>query len=263
MSLDCELEDEPFDVEVAEQQPQDHDEPEEDEEDEKSEGNSSLPVAEAFPETTRRDSVTAFTAAVRYIKDMHLKQDHVIDTKVERRPALISICFLKETADQRSGLSFVSNNGELVFGTIAPTSLLAQSSVRIGDRLLSIDDHHTVTHWSGEQAAEYLRGRMGGHVSMVVDTKNGSDPNTVEACVYKFEAGLKLGLSLYNDQGRLRIRSITGHGLLGGLSVLQADDFVERINSTEAQYMDAAAAHELLDRTVGLVSVRTKKSDKA
>jgi len=261
--MSLELEDEPFDVEVVAQQPQDNEESEEDEEAEKSEDHSSLPVAEAFPETIRRNSVTAFTAAVRYVKDIYLKQDPVvIDVKTERRPAMISIRFLKETADQRFGLSFVSNKGELVFGTIAPTGLLAQSSVRVGDRLLSIDHHHPVTHWTGEQAAGYLRGRMGGYISMVVNTKNGSDPNTVEACVYKSEAGLKLGLSFYNDQGRLRILRITSHGLLGGLSVLQANDFVERINSTEAEYMDATAAHELLNRTVGLVSVRTKKSDK-
>lgn len=195
------------------------------------------------------------------LKSQPQQKDIMEGDPVERRPALISIRFLKESADQRLGLGFLSTNGELVFSTITPTSPLVESSIRVGDRLLSIDHHQTVTHWKTEEAASYLRSRTDGFISMIIDTKNGRDSNIVEACVSKSTAGLKLGLTLYNDKGRLRIRRVTGRGLLGAFSVLEDGDFVESINGTEAQNMDATTAHDVLNNAVGLVSIRTKKSD--
>jgi len=211
---------------------------------------SSLPVAEAFPETTQAGTVMVFTTAVEYIKDDNLGD----------RPSLISFQLFKETVDQELGMEFRSTNGELLFSGIFPWSPLAKSSIRVGDRLTSVDDHQSVTHWSVVQIANHLRSRDG-YVSIVVETKNG-DTNIVEACVYKATAESKLGISFQNDQqGQLRILNVTGDGLLGETSVLRADDYVESINGIPAQSMDAASADEFVTSLVGMVSVRTKKAN--
>jgi len=233
----------------------------------------SLPCTEAVPETLRRSSVVAFTTAVQLIP---LKGEAAEEEEVElstrdglehnddssrkkNRPALISLRFCKETVEQRLGLGFQSVNGELTFSTITPTSLLSGSPIRVGDRLTSLDDHPTVTHWTGSQVASYLRSKEG-FISMVIETENG-DSNLVEACVYKSTAEQKLGVSFRSIQGQLCIGSVFSGRLLGDMSVLKNGDYVESINSTPAQAFDRTEAKDLINGLVGWVSIRTKKEN--
>ena len=224
----------------------------------------SLPVAEAVPETTRSGSEIAFTTDVEYVKEpnriAHGNLDDHESDKIERkkRPALISFRYMKQSVDEKLGLGFQSIHGELVISRIAPTSPLTTSPLRRGDRLISLDHHQDVKNWTGPQAASYVRNQSG-YISMVFETKYG-DSNVAEALVYKPTVGLRLGLELHDEDGRLQIRKIDGSGLLGEMSAIQAGDFVESINSIPAEGMDVPTALEILRNVVGLVSLRTKKN---
>jgi len=107
---------------------------------------------------------------------------------------------------------------------------------------------------------------------MTVDKKNG-DPNIIEACVHKPVSGLELGLAFHCDQGQLRIRTVSGGGLLRDISVLQDGDYVESvsvlqdgdyvgsINSIQVQSLDATAANDVIRSCVGLMSIRVKREN--
>jgi len=230
----------------------------------------SLPVVEAIPEITYRDPKIAFATAVEYIKESirfgkdrnftaQQQEEEAEETGRGKRPSVMSFRFPKKSIDDKLGLGFQSINGALTFSTIAPTSPLANSSVRVGDQLISLDNYETVSHWSGEEAATHLRGRVG-YISMYVTTKNG-DSNIAEAYVYKSRAEEKLGLALYNELGRLRVQRVYPNGLLGEMSALQTDEYMESINSIPVQLMDVAAAMKLIDDCVGPVVLRTNKEN--
>jgi hypothetical protein len=216
----------------------------------------SLPVVEAQPEVSRLHSVTMFSTAVE-----SLTRADRGNAQGWKRPGLISVRILKETVDAKLGVGFRSPVGELIINSISPTSPLTNSPIQAGDRLISLDHHQNVNHWSAAQAANYLRSRTG-LITIIVETKNG-DANSAEACVYKPTADMKVGLSFDSDQDRLRIKSVFTSDLLGSMSAIQPGDFVESINSMPVQEMDPTLAHELIRKAVGFVSVRVIKRSEA
>jgi len=220
----------------------------------------SLPLVEAFPETTHRYPLAAVATSVEFVKEpkrFEQDDDSDNDQMEARRPALICFRFRKESVDQPLGLDFRSAKGGLVFSSLSDANHFADSPIRVGDRLTSLDRHQAVTHWSAAQLADYLRTREG-CITMMVETNNG-DSNIVEACVYKSTAEQKLGITFLNNRGQLRILEVDRSGLLGGMSILHSGDCMESINSLQS--LDANAAHDLLTSCVGRVSLRIKREN--
>lgn len=221
-----------------------------------------LPVAEAEPEIFRLESVTAYTRTVERITEsdrIRPDDDDKISAKKRVRPGLLSVRIIKASVEDRLGISFRSAFGELVVSSIATISPFAGTPIQRGDRLISLDFHQNVSHWSAAQAASYLRSRSG-LINFVLKTKNG-DSNTSEACVYKANADMKIGVSVWNDHGRLRIRDVASTGLLGEMSALQSGDFVESINSVPVGEVDASVAIDIVRNACGLVILRVKKKE--
>jgi hypothetical protein len=218
----------------------------------------SLPVAEAVPEITRLDWVVAITTEVESIAHFTRIGNDASDPRKGKRPALISVRIDKKPFYDDLGIDFRSVFGELVIGSIAPTSPLMTSPIRPGDRLISLDHHQKISHWTAAQAANCLRSQNG-FVSIVVETKDG-DSNVAEACVYKPIPEFKLGVSFQSENGRLRVRNVTNQGLLGAMSVLQAGDYVESINYMPVQEIDEIVAYEIVRDIIGLVSLRVKRN---
>jgi hypothetical protein len=212
----------------------------------------SLPVVDAQPEVSRLHSVTLFSTAVE-----SLARADRSNAQGWKRPGLISVHILKETVAVTLGVGFRSQFGELAISSISPTSPLTNSPIQMGDRLISLDHHQNVNHWSAAQAASYLRSRTG-LITIIVETRRG-DSNSAEACVYKPTADMKVGLVFDSDKGRLRIKSVFTSDLLGSMSAIQPGDLVESINSMPVQEMDPTLAREIIRGLPGLVSVRVRK----
>jgi hypothetical protein len=222
----------------------------------------SLPVAQAEPETTRVASVLAYTSEIEPITDSgRLVADTLSLGGGDQvsRPALISVGILKPSPDIKLGVSFRSIFGELKIGNIAPTSPLANTPMRPGDRLISLDHHRNTNHWTAVQAANYVR-TAEGLICFVVRTRNG-DSNVAEAAVYKSSVEEKVGISFRNENGRLRVSKINRSGLLGEMSVLNPGDFVETINYMDVNEIDAALALQIVRSSLGLVTFRVKNND--
>lgn len=233
----------------------------------------SLPVAVAEPETTRIASVLAYTCEVEPITDSgrlvadatstgknnNDNDNNTADSDGRSRPALISVKIPKLSAGVKLGISFRSIFGELKISKIAPTSPLASTPLRPGDRLISLDHHRNTNHWTAVQAVNYIRNAEG-MICFVVRTRNG-DSNVAEAAVYKSSEEAKLGISFRNENGRLRISKINKNGLLGEMSVLHPGDFVESINSVDTSQLDAALALQIVRSSLGLTIFRVKNTD--
>ncbi len=222
----------------------------------------SIPVTKAEPEIFRTSYFLAYATEVETVIDTDRipreKQAKHNDEK-RTRPALISIRVHKPSIDFRLGIAFQAVFGELLIGNINPSSLLAHSPLRRGDRLVNVDHHRSTSHWTALQAANYMREKEG-TIGFVVHTKNG-DPNFAEAAVYKSSRDEKLGISLRNDYGRLRIKNITSEGLLGNMSVLRPGDFVISINDMDVSGLDPSFALEIISNSIGLITIRVTNID--
>jgi hypothetical protein len=86
------------------------------------------------------------------------------------------------------------------------------------------------------------------------------DPNAAVAAVYKPQTTDKIGLTIYSDYGRLRIRRVRPEGLLGA-SVLNTDDFVESINSLPCGEIGQSLATTIIREAPDCVSIIVNRTD--
>lgn len=224
----------------------------------------SFRVAEARPELSRKTSSMVCAAEVEIVN--HSVWNDMDNNKEDEsngmgRPAFISVRIEKATPELKLGITFRSASGELLIGNITPESPLSSSPLQRGDRLINLDDHPNVSNWTALEAAKYIRQKHG-LISFVVQTKHG-DPNISEAVVYKSTGQEHLGISFYNDKGRLRIRSISSEGLLGDTSVLNPGDFVVSMNGVDVAQVEASLVLEMIRSAMGMIALRVMNSDSA
>jgi len=229
----------------------------------------SLPTAEAQPETSRAGLELAYAIDVERIVDseepehdisvVEEERRKVMTTSSRNRPALISVRIHK-TPEAELGVCFESVFDEVQIHHISRTGPLGGSPIEPGDRLISLDFHHVTSTWTAAQAAGYLREKTG-FLSMLVKTCGGN-PNVSEVHVYKTKVDERLGVSFAHDNdGRLRIRKVSGRGLLGDRSLLSSGNYVERLNGVDASRMEVTEAVEMLKASEDLVSIRVKNTD--
>lgn len=224
----------------------------------------SFPVAEARPEFSRTTSSVVHTAEVEVVTRSGRNDSSNFNAATSNdrsRPAFTSVRINKETPDLKLGITFRSDSGELLIGNIAPESPFSGSPLQRGDRVINLDDHPNVSHWTALQAATYIRQKLG-LISFVVQTRHG-DPNMAEAVVYKTTDQEQLGISFHKEKGRLRIRSISSEGLLGDKSVLSNGDFVVSINGIDVAQVEASLVIEMIRNAKGMVALRVMHSDSA
>ncbi len=218
----------------------------------------SFPVAKAEPETSRTAVVTAVETVT--VSDRILTESRApVENENKSRPALISVRIQKPSIDHRLGIAFQSVFGELLIGNINPNSLLANSPLRRGDRLVNMDQHRSISHWTALQAANYVREKQG-PICFVVHTKNGNS-NIAEAAVLKNSPDEKLGISFRNERGRLRINNISSGGLLGNVSILHPGDFVVSINGVDVSRLAPSSALESITISTGMITIRVTNTD--
>jgi hypothetical protein len=165
----------------------------------------------------------------------------------------------KARPDVRLGVRFGSINGELQILAVSSESPLAASPLKPGDRILSLDNHRYCGNWTTTQTATYLKEKVG-FLHFVAQNPNG-DPNMAEAAVYKGHPNDKLGITFENEtngNNRLRIQNIGELGLLGGMSVLKAGDFVEAINHIPCHEIESSTAMAFVRDTPNLVTILVK-----
>lgn len=228
-----------------------------------------LPVANAEPEQSRRESVVCTAHDVETITasgrvhnvDDDDEEDLSLLKKSSARASLISVSICKPSADMVMGLGFRSVAGELQIIRVSPNGALAQSPLQPGDRLISLDTNSNTSHWTAHQAANYVRNKVG-LLSIVVRTKEG-DPNRVAATIYKSSRDEKIGLGFKQEDGCLRIGHLNPRGLLGDMSVLKLGDYIETINGMNIAAMDPSLALEIVRGAVGKLDIRAKHTNTA
>jgi len=215
----------------------------------------SRPIAEAVPEVYRYSSVVAFTTEVEYIPNATAMGS--IAPPRGRAAGVISVRILKESTSDCLGITFRSILGELAISSISPSSPLANSPLRAGYRVISLDTQN-VSHWTDTEATNYFEGQQG-LVSIVVNNQNG-DSNIVDVCVYKPIEAIKIGITFESDCGLLRVHKVNPACLIGEMSAAEVGDFLESINSVPVQNVCQTTAHSFIQHTVGLVWLRLKKN---
>jgi hypothetical protein len=172
-----------------------------------------------------------------------------------QRASLISVRVFKTTRGTKLGIALISVNGILQISK-PPTNLLADSSLQVGDEVVSLNGISCAS-WTSNQAADHLVGIMGfvGFVSIVVEDPNG-DPNQKEAIVFKDRPQDELGIAFQNDtDGRLRIEKIFPRGLLGSDCPLRTDDHVISINATPCCEINSDLARFMVIESSGKVTI--------
>jgi C-terminal processing protease CtpA/Prc len=169
-----------------------------------------------------------------------------------QRASLISVRVFKTTRGTKLGIALISVNGILQISK-PPTNLLADSSLQVGDEVVSLNGISCAS-WTSNQAADHLVGIIG-LVSIVVEDPNG-DPNQKEAIVFKDRPQDELGIAFQNDtDGRLRIEKIFPRGLLGSDCPLRTDDHVISINAIPCCEINSDLARSMVIESPGKVTI--------
>jgi hypothetical protein len=215
---------------------------------------NSLPSVDALPEVERSDDSNVIEATDVVQVDVESPPlDHATIPRYQRA-SLISVRVFKMTRGVRLGIIFQKVHGTLQIAKL-PTRLLADSSLQVGDEVVSLNGIHCAS-WSSTQAADLLKETMG-FVSIIVEDPNG-DPNEKEAIVFKDHPQDRLGISFQNDaDGKLRIETIRRNGLLGFDCPLNTDDYVISINSIPCSEMNSNLARSMVVESPGKVTIVT------
>lgn len=213
---------------------------------------SSLPVAEAMPETQPISSKTTVVAVASDVVRISSTSESTI------RASMIGVKVFKKSKDTKLGIRFqASTDGMLQIGKL--TGMLASSPLRTGDQVLRIDGQN-VAGWVPTRGINYLRDCKG-WISIVARTLSG-DATLAQATVLKSIPQDKLGISfvLDDETGKLCIRNLNVAGLLGNRSVVKVGDVVESINGIPCSEVANATALSIIRGAPEWVTVLVNKT---
>jgi membrane-associated protease RseP (regulator of RpoE activity) len=161
------------------------------------------------------------------------------------RAEFLSITFLKKTADAHLGVELREQaNGSKYLSKIKAAGPFAQSPLRVGDKILSINNKSCVDFTDRGAAAELLQ-QLVGTVTIVAQNVGG-DPKLVETMIEKRHAGSVVGIGVRrNARGSLEVSKVSADGLFAH-SLVNIGDRVLSINHIGCNQMDPVAALDIV-----------------
>jgi membrane-associated protease RseP (regulator of RpoE activity) len=161
------------------------------------------------------------------------------------RAEFLSITFLKKTADAHLGVELREQaNGSKFISKVRAAGPFAQSPLRVGDKVLSINNKSCVDFTDRGAAAELLR-QLVGTVTIVAQNVGG-DPKLIETMVEKPNADSVVGIGVRrNARGSLEVSKVSANGLFAH-SLVNIGDRVLSINNIVCNQLDPVAALDIV-----------------
>lgn len=161
------------------------------------------------------------------------------------RAEFLSVTFQKKTAEAHLGIELrEQTNGSKFISKIRAGGPFAQAPLRVGDKILSINNKSCVDFTDRGAAAELLR-QLVGTVTIVAQNVGG-DPNLIETMVEKPNADSVVGLGLRrNVRGSLEVSKVSADGLFAH-SLVNIGDRVLSINNLGCNQLDPITALDIV-----------------
>jgi membrane-associated protease RseP (regulator of RpoE activity) len=161
------------------------------------------------------------------------------------RAEFLSATFLKKTADAPLGVELREQaNGSKFIHKIRAAGPIAQSPLRVGDKVLSINNKSCVDFTDRGAAAEFLQ-QLVGTVTIVAQNVGG-DPRLIETMVEKPDADSAVGIGVRrNARGSLEVSKVSADGLFA-YSLVNIGDRVLSINRIGCNQLDPVTALDII-----------------
>jgi predicted metalloprotease with PDZ domain len=170
------------------------------------------------------------------------------------RSLLTSVVAWKPTSQTSLGLRFSSHSdGSFRISKIDRDSMFAQSTLHIGDQVLSINDIDC-TGKGFRQASNFIR-LVSGEVKITVRFDQG-DARLKTASFVKFSQSTQIGVGFKNVNERLCVAFSTSRALNVG-------DLVHSINRVDCRSMSAIDAANVVKRTIRGVAIKVETAPTA
>jgi C-terminal processing protease CtpA/Prc len=181
-------------------------------------------------------------------------QDEEKELKYSRRAALVSATVIKATFSTSIGLVLEKvKGGGLSIVSISPKSLLSDTPLEVGDRLISFNNVDC-TNKSAYRVSTMLQ-RTVGVLTIVAEHPEG-DPNLVECMVTKTTPSAKTGLGIAQYIGQhIKVKRIDPDGVFA-TTLLGRQDRILSINGVHSDYiLNATEAAMIISNSEKIVTV--------
>jgi len=173
----------------------------------------------------------------------------------ESRPEFVSATFIKKTPDERLGVCLGDDLGDIYISSLDADSIVHQSPLRVGDKLLSIN-RKSCLGMSHNDAIDRLQQAT---ETLTIITHNvGGSSKQIETMVEKPTPTTMVGIRLKrNAHGSLVICKIVPTGLFSH-SLLNVKDRVLSINGIESRRLDPKSAVKIISNAPRFVTMLTE-----
>lgn len=172
------------------------------------------------------------------------------------RAEFLSATVFKKTASASLGISLVAgNDGAIYISKLQPDNPLANSPLRVGDKLLSVNNQ-SCADLNHHMAASLLR-KVEGTVTVLVQNVGG-DANLVETMIEKPKQDATVGISVARGiRGTLVVTKVAADGLFAH-SLVNTGDKVISINNVSCNQLNPRGAVDVIGKAPRYVTFLTR-----
>jgi predicted metalloprotease with PDZ domain len=204
-------------------------------------------IAETYAESTSQEvgGVPIVSVAAEPIETASSAVTSEPSLRTGGRAEFLSVTFHKKTADVRLGLGLREQaDGSKFISKLRSDSPIAQSPLRVGDKVLSINNKSCVDFTEHGSVAELLRQLVG--TITIVAQNVGGDPKRIETMVEKPDADSIVGIGVKrNARGSLEVSKVSADGLFAH-SLVNIGDRVISINKIGCNQLDPIRALDII-----------------